>query len=73
MHQEKYSSLSKEELQVKSKDILLTFSRMTQDQIVQLKELTRDQAICPPWFEHGLKRQDNWQHSPRIFQRDLIK
>jgi len=41
-----------EELQVKSKEILLTLSRITQDQIVELEKLTRDQAICPLWFEH---------------------
>lgn len=52
LHQEKYSSLSEEELQVKSKEILLTLSRITQDQIVELEKLTRDQAICPLWFEH---------------------
>ena len=33
LHQEEYSSLSKEELEVKSKEILLTLSRITQDQM----------------------------------------
>ena len=54
LHQEEYSSLSKRELQGKSKEILLQLSRITctQDQILELEKLTREQAICPLWFEH---------------------
>ena len=52
LHQEEYSSLSKKELQGKSKEILLKLSRITQDQILELEKLTREQAICPLWFEH---------------------
>lgn len=37
LHEEEYSSLSKEDLQAKSKGILLTLSKITQDQILELE------------------------------------